>query len=82
MKVRFWDGIDGVIGLTANADNAEEQKNLAKILEGLRKSYLITVEIKGKPYKGGIVHWHDGRRGFFRKKVTEFIEMNFWPAEK
>ncbi len=79
MKVHFWGVTETTIGLTIKAEGLKEEKNLAKILEGLKKSFVISLDHGGKPWKGSISHWHEGRKRFFTK-VTEFIEMNFWPA--
>ncbi len=88
MKVHFWGVTETTIGITIKAEGMEEEKNLAKILEGLKKSHVISLDHGGKPWKGSISHWHEGyekkqwfRKGFFTK-VTEFIEMNFWPEPK
>ncbi len=81
MKVRFWGILEDKFGLTVEAENTKEQKNLAKILEGLKKSHIISAELGGKAYKGCISSWHEDRKGLFTK-VTKFIEMNFWPAER
>lgn len=79
MNIKFWDPGEGLIGLRVEAKDGDEQKSMAKILEGLKSSLVISMELGGKAYKGSISHWHEGRKGLFTK-VTEFIEMNFWPA--